>query len=318
VKESRISLSDTEPAAPPDTFGAGVRLEDTGHMEVKRNVFAGTDADFGVSVRSTSPRRWSAIVDCNLFRRNDSSATDTYGVGVGRWTAGRERVVLTNSTFQGNWQHKTGAISGTSVTAGPVNTLHRKTNKCVPKGPPTAVRATGGNSRSKVTWHAAGMRRWLPVTGYKVTAKAAGHRPVSKTVGPTARSAVLKGLKNKFTYTVTVTARTNGLSTSGRDKLYPTKITLKAKPGAVARGSKAALRGRLSSIDRNMHLAKRKVTIWAKPKGHAWKKIATVRTRSGGVFSLRVKPHKKTTYRAVYSGHPDLGSSHKTTVHVRR
>jgi hypothetical protein len=318
VKESHISLSDTEPAVPPDTFGAGVRLEDTGHMEVKRNVFAGSDADFGVSIRSTSPnRRWSAIVDCNLFRRNDTSATDTYGVGVGRWAGGRERVVLTNSTFQGNWRHRTGAVSGTSVTAGPVNTLHKKTNKCFPKSPPTDVLAAGGDSRSKVTWHAAVTRRWLPVTGYKITAKAAGHRPVSRTVGPTARSTVLKGLKNKLVYTVAVSARTNGLPATGRDKLYPTRITLKAKPRAVAAGRKAALSGRLSSIDRKLHLANRKVIIWSRPKGHTWKKIATVRTRSGGVFSLRVKPHKKTSYRAVYSGHPDLGSSHKTTVHVR-
>jgi hypothetical protein len=67
-----------------------------------------------------------------------------------------------------------------------------------------------------------------------------------------------------------------------------------------------------------MHLARHKVAIWAQPKGHKWTKIATVRTKSGGVFSLRVKPHRRTTYRAVYSGHPDLASRHKTTVRVRR
>jgi hypothetical protein len=318
VKESDISLSDTEPAAPPDTFGAGVRMEDTGHMEVKRNVFAGTNADFGVSIRSTSPtRRWSAIVDCNLFRRNDSSATDTYGVGVGRWTGGKVRVVLTNSTFQGDWKHTTGTISGASVSAGPVNTLHRTTNKCSPKAPPTHVVSTGGDHRSKVTWHAAKPRPWLPVTGYKVTAKAAGHPAISKTVSPTARSAVLKRLKNRLTYTVTVTARTNGRPASGRDTLYPTRITLKARPGTVHQGSRTALRGTLSSIDRKMHLAKRKVAIWAKPHGHGWRRIATVRTKLGGAFSLGVKPKRTTTYRAVYSGHPDLASRHKTTVHVR-
>jgi hypothetical protein len=319
VKESRISLSDTEPAAPPNSFSAGVRMEDAGHMEVKRNVFAGTDADFGVSIRSMSPtRQWAAIVDCNLFQRDDSSATDTYGVGVGQWTGGKETVVLTNSTFQGNWQHDTGAISGTSVTAGPVNTLHQLTNKCSPTVPPTHVLSSGGDHRSKVTWHAAGTWPWLPVTGYQVTAKAAGHRAVSKTVGPTATSVALTGLKNRLTYTVTVTARTNGQSASARDTLYPTKIRLKAKPRTVHQGGKAALRGTLSSIDRQMHLARHKVAIWAKPKGHKWTKIATVRTKSGGVFSLRVKPHRRTTYRAVYSGHPDLASRHKTTVRVRR
>jgi hypothetical protein len=319
VKESRISLSDTEPAAPPNSFSAGVRMEDTGHMEVKRNVFDGTNADVGVSIRSTSPtRQWAAIVDCNLFQRDDSSATDAYGLGVGQWTGGKESVVLTNSTFQGNWQHDTGTISGTSVTAGPVNTLHQLTNKCSPTAPPTHVLSSGGDHRSKVTWHAAGTWPWLPVTGHQVTAKAAGHPAVSKTVGPTARSAVLTGLKNKLTYTVTVTAQTNGQSASGSDKLYPTKITLKAKPRTVHKGRKAALHGRLSSIDPQMHLAKHKVAIWAKPKGHTWTKIATVRTKFRGVFSLRVKPHTRTTYRAVYSGHPDLASSHKTTVRVRR
>jgi hypothetical protein len=318
VKESRISLTDTEPAAPPNSFGAGVRMEDTGHMEIKRNVFAGTDADFGVSIRSTSPtRQWATIVDCNLFRRHDSSATDTYGVGVGRWAGGIESVVLTNSTFRGNWQHETGAISGTSVTAGPVNALHQQTTKCSPEVPPTQVLSSGGDRRSKVTWHAAGAWPWLPVTGYRVTAKAAGYPAVSKTVGPTARSAVLTGLKNRLTYTVTVTARTNGRYASARDKLYPTKITLEAKPRTVRKGGEAALRGTLSSIDPQMRLAQRKVAIWAKPQGHTWTKIATVRTTSGGVFSLRVKPHTSTTYRAVYSGHPDLASRHKTTVRVR-
>jgi hypothetical protein len=180
------------------------------------------------------------------------------------------------------------------------------------------VHSLGGDHRSKVTWHAALARHWLPVTGYKVTATAAGHPAISKTVGSTARSAVLKGLKNRLTYTVTVTARTNGLSASGRDKLYPTHITLRAKPTAVHQGRHAALRGKLSSIDPKMHLAKRKVAIWAKPKGHGWRKIATVRTKVGGVFSLRVKPHRKTTYRAVYPGHPNLASRHKATVHVRR
>ena len=218
VKESRISLSDTEPAAPPNSFSAGVRMEDTGHMEVKRNVFAGTNADFGVSIRSTSPtRQWAAIVDCNLFQRDDASATDSYGIGLGQWAGGNERVVLTNSTFQGNWQHETGVVSGTSVTAGPVNTLHQMTNKCSPTAPPSQVLSSGGDRRSKVTWHAAVAPPWLPVTGYQVTAEAAGHPAVSKTVGPTARAAVLTGLKNRLTYIVTVTARTNGQSASARD-----------------------------------------------------------------------------------------------------
>jgi hypothetical protein len=319
VKESGITLSDTEPAAPPNSFSAGVRMEDTGHMEIKRNVFAGTNADFGVSIRSTSPTRpWAAIVDCNLFRRDDSSATDTYGVGVGRWAGGNENVVLTNSTFQGNWQHETGTISGTDVTAGPLNSLHQQTNKCSPATPPTHVLSSGGDHRSKVTWQAAGAWPWLPVTDYTVTARTAGHPAVSNTVGPTATSAVLTGLKNRLTYTVTVTARTSGQSASARDKLYPTRITLRAKPRTIHRGGKAALRGTLSSTDRQMRLAKHKVAIWAKPKGHKWTRIATVRTKSGGVFSLRVKPHTRTTYRAVYSGHPNLASSHKTTLRVRR
>jgi hypothetical protein len=228
-----------------------------------------------------------------------------------------ESVVLTNSTFRGNWHQETGAISGTSVTAGPDSTLHQQTTKCSPEVPPTQVLASGGDRRSKVTWHAAGAWPWLPVTGYRVTAKAAGHPAVSKTVGPKARSAVLTGLKNRLTYTVTVTARTNGRYASARDKLDPTKITLEAKPRTVHKGGEAALRGTLSSIDPQMRLAQHKVAIWAKPRGHTWTKIATVRTRSGGVFSLRVRPHTSTTYRAVYSGHPDLASRHKTTVRVR-
>ena len=129
---------------------------------------------------------------------------------------------------------------------------------------------------------------------------------------------MLAGLKNRLTYTVTVTAQTNGQSAGARDKLYPTTMTLRAKPRTVPRGRKAVLRGTLSSIDRQMHLAQHKVAIWAKPRGHKWTQIATVRTERGGVFSLRVEPHTRTTYRAVYSGHPDLASRHTTTVRVRR
>ena len=123
------------------------------------------------------------------------------------------------------------------------------------------------------------------MTSYQVTAKAAGHAAITRTVGPTATSAVLAGLKNRLTYTVTVTAQTNGQSAGARDKLYPTTMTLRAKPRTVHRGRKAVLRGTLSSIDRQMHLAQHKVAIWAKPRGHKWAQIATVRTARGGVVA---------------------------------
>jgi hypothetical protein len=156
------------------------------------------------------------------------------------------------------------------------------------------------------------------VTEYIVRAKAAGHPTVAKTVGATATSARLTGLRNGVSYTVTVTARSNGGAAAGTTRLYATKVHFRAKPGRIHRGHKAVLRGRLTSMNPKAHLAKRHVAIWAKPKGHHWRQITTVRTKSDGTFALRVKPHKRTTYKAFYAGHPDLAAAHKTRVVVRR
>jgi len=324
IKENHITLSDTEPAASDTAFGAGVEiLADTApirRVEVKRNVFSGGAADFGISVSNPSqPKKLTAVVDCNLFRRNDTSASDVYGVGVAQWQASKlTNVQLTDSTFQGNWKHDTGTVvSGTSVSAGPVNNVRTATSTCAPPAP-THVFAAGGDRRSKVSWHASSAPEWAPLTGYKVSAKAAGHPAISKKVGPNATSATLKGLANKLTYKVTVTAQSNGGQAGASDMLYPTKMALRAKPGTIHRGDKSVLRGTLTSLDPKAHLAKRKVAIWAKPRGGHWAKIATVRTTSTGAFHDTVRPRKKTVYKAVYAGHPDLASSHRTTVVVNR
>jgi hypothetical protein len=320
IKENTIRLSDTEPAS-PSAYGAGVRIVGDAlanrRMEVKRNVFSGTDADFGITVENPAQAfKMTAATDCNLFRRNDSSATDPYGVAVAAWDGPKSNLLLSNSTFVG-WKHASGNVSGTSVSAGPANPVRTSDSTCKPAAPAHVV-AAGGDRRSKVTWHAAAAPAWAPLTGYLVQAKAKGHPAISKTVGPTARSTVLTRLNNSRTYTVTVTARSNGGQAHGTDVLYPTKITLKAKPGTIHRGAKSSLRGTLSSADRKAHLGKRKVAIWAKPKGGKWSKIATVKTRSTGRFATTVKPHKRTVYKAVYAGHPDLASSGRTTVVVKR
>jgi hypothetical protein len=304
------------------TYGAGVRIVGDNatnrRVEVKRNVFSGTHSDFGISVENPGTTfKMTAAVDCNLFRRNDSrTAGDTYGLGVGQWTSGKTNVQLTDSTFQGNWKQPTGNV-GTTVSAGPVNTVRSAASTCVP-GAPSHVVASGGDRQSKVTWHAGAALPYAPVTEYIVRAKAAGHPTVAKTVGATATSARLTGLRNGVSYTVTVTARSNGGAAAGTTRLYATKVHFRAKPGRIHRGHKAVLRGRLTSMNPKAHLGKRRVAIWAKPKGHHWRQITTVRTKSDGTFALRVKPHKRTAYRAFYAGHPDLAAAHKTKVVVRR
>jgi hypothetical protein len=319
ITQNQISLSDAEPPATPTTFRAGVSLYETLRVEVKKNLFIGGDADFGVSVENPAQtQKTTAAVTCNLFRRNDTSATDTYGVAVGQWgTGSKTNLQVAGATFRGNWKYTTGIVNpGTNtVSAGPAN---EPSTKCPPTTP-THVVAAGGNGQSKVTWHASTTAEWAPaLTGYTVKAKAAHHPTVSKTVAANATSAVLKGLKNGVNYTVTVTARSNGGSAAGTDHLYATKLSLKAKPGRIHRGQKAVLHGKLTSMDPKAHLAKRHVAIWAKPKGRKWRQITTVRTKSDGSFALRVKPHKRTTYKAFYAGRPDLASAHKTKVVVRR
>jgi hypothetical protein len=125
---------------------------------------------------------------------------------------------------------------------------------------------------------------------------------------------VLKGLSNHHTYVVTVTAQSNGGKASATDRLYRTRMSLTAKPGTIHRGARSTLHGKLSTAD--PRAGKRKVAIWAKPHGGRWSRIDTVRTTSAGAFSKTVKPHKRTTYKAVYGGHPDLASSSQTTVSV--
>jgi Fibronectin type III domain len=323
IKENHISLSDTEPAS-ASAFGAGVQIVKDGsasprRVEVKRNVFSGTNADFGISVSNPGQAaKMTAAIDCNLFRRSDSSATDTYGVGVGQWEdTSLTNVQVSDSSFEGNWKHLTGTVSGTTVTAGPANDLRSSASTCVP-GAPGHVFAVGGDRRSKVTWAAPTPLDYAPLTGYLVTAEATGHPAVSTTVGANATSATLTGLNNKLTYVVTVTAQSNGGTAAATDRLYPTKISLTAHPGRIHRGDRSILRGVLSSRDPNAHLSKRTVHLWAKPRGGKWSKIGKVRTKSGGHFSLTVKPRKKTVYRAVYSGHPDLASQGRVTVVVKR
>jgi len=314
ITENHIHLTDAEPAS-TSAFRAGVELEGTLRVEVKRNIFSGTNADFGVSVdNAASTQKTTAAIDCNLFARNDSSASDPYGVAVAQWTTGsKTNVLVTNATFVGNWNATTGVVTGTTVTTGAPN-VHD--GHCPPSAPGN-VSALGGDRRSKVTWQAAVAPEYAPLTDYVVEAKAAGQPAVSVTTGPNATSAVLAGLKNKLDYVVTVTAESNGGLAAGTAKLFSTRIALTAKPRIIHRGDRSVLRGTLSSGD-PQGLGRRKVAIWAKHAGGRWVHIDTVRTTSKGAFSKRVKPRKRTTYRAVYAGHPDLASAHKTTVKVKR
>ncbi|WP_151083448.1 right-handed parallel beta-helix repeat-containing protein [Nocardioides cynanchi] len=315
ITENHIHLTDSEPAS-PSSFRAGVELEGTLRVEVKRNIFSGTDADFGISVdNAAATQKTTAAVDCNVFARNDSSASDPYGVAVAQWTTGsKTNVQVTNATFQGNWNATTGVVNGTTVTAGVPN-VHD--GHCPPSGP-LNVAALGGDGRSKVTWQAAAAPEWAPLTDYVVKAQAPGQPDVSVTTGPNATSATLAGLKNKVSYVVTVTAESNGGAATGTTRLSATKIAFTAKPRLIHRGATSMLSGKLSSGDPHARLGKRKIVIWGKHLGGRWAKVGTVRTTSKGTFSERVKPRKRTTYRAVYAGHPDLASSHRTTVSVRR
>ena len=315
VKESTITL--TGASSPSQTsFSAGVRIIQTRRVEVRRNVFSGADADFGVSVEGPSPtgNKTTGVIDCNVFNRTAPTGPDPYGVAAGLWSGAKTQLLLTNATFQGQWSHKS-AVIGTSVGAGPSN-IHD--GHCPPNAPRHVV-AHGGDGRSKVTWKASVpfIPNYAPVTTYKVSAKAAGHKAVVQTVTSPATSAVLKGLNNKLNYKVTVTAQSSGGQTGATDKLYATKVSLSATPARVHRGGKSTLSGRLTSKDSSVRLSNRKVQIWAKPLGGKWSQIGTVTTKGGGHFTRVVRTQRKTTYKAVYLGKPGLAGQHKTTVSVR-
>jgi hypothetical protein len=318
ITENTITLSGAEPAADATDFRAGVTVDHTLRVEIKRNVFSGNDADFGVAALNTlASAKTTAAVDCNLFRRNDTrtAGNDPFGAAVARFSTDTHlvNVTLTNSTVEGNWNRTSGTVSGTTVTAGVPNTT---TGHCAPTAPGNVV-AKGGDGRSKVTWKAArAPGAWAPLTGYKVTAKTAGRPAVVKNVAANATSAQLTGLKNGHAYKVTVSAENNSGHTNGTAKLAATKLSLSGT-GAVRHGGTAHLSGTLKSSDPQTHVSKRTIEIWAKPKGGKWTKIGTVKTTGGGHFSKSVKPKKTTTYKAVYAGHPGLASSHKTTVVVR-
>lgn len=227
VKLSHIALSDAEPAS--DTvFGAGVRIEKDNstlprRIEVKRNVFTGGNADFGISVSNAFPtKKLTADTNCNLFVRHDTSSDDPYGVGVARWqNSSKTNLLVSNSTFQGNWNHDTGNVSGLTVTAGPPNTLAASTSTC-PPGAPRHLRANRNAHKphkATVSWHTAAAPVYAPLTRYRVKAKAKGHPAIIKNVGPGHTSVVLKRLGTKLAYHVTVTARSNGGKASAAVRL---------------------------------------------------------------------------------------------------
>lgn len=80
-----------------------------------------------------------------------------------------------------------------------VNAVHP-----VPPSVPTAVQAVGEFGGATVTWHAPVSDGGAPWSGYTVTAMPGA---ITQTVGPTATSAIITGLKPRTSYVFTVVAR---------------------------------------------------------------------------------------------------------------
>ncbi len=318
IKESTIALNENEPATTSD-FGTAIRMIDSPRVEIKRNVISGTNGDIGLSVDNDNlpTKTATAVVACNLFQRAETTGdSDNLGYGAARWVDGvnKTKIVLTDSTFVG-WNQDTAVIDEATSTAsaGPSN---NRAGQCNPKAP-TTVHAGGGNHTTRVTWQPGTALAYAPVTGYVVTAKAAGHKAIKATVGPSATSTPLSGLNNRLSYKVTVRAQNNSGSSVASSMLYPTKLTLGAKPAQVNKGQKSVLRGTLTSQDSTVRLVGRTIVISAKPAGGKWHTISKVKTKTGGVFSKTVRTGKKTVYRASYAGKPGLASTRMTTIRVR-
>ncbi len=316
IKGSTISVNDAGAARTQGEYGTGIRLYSTGgRIGLTNNVIDSSGGgDVGVSVDNdaSSLVRTTADLSCTLIRRGSAPTPDPYGFGVLRFADNGKKTSspISDSTFAG-WKQDTTIYDGT-FGAGDANNA---AGQCPPL-PPKSVLARGGDHRSKVTWNAGTALVYAPVTGYTVTAKAPGRKPVKKSVGANATSAMVTGLNNTVTYKVTVQANSNGGSTSSTDMLYPTSMKFGAKPGKVHKGQKSVLRGTLSSKDPSAKLARRAIVISSKKAGGSWSTLKTVRTSPQGTFSLGVRPGKRTSYRATYAGAPDLASSRLTTVRV--
>lgn len=98
----------------------------------------------------------------------------------------------------------------------------------------------------------------------------------------------------------------NGMPTVSQP--VSTKLSFSAKPKIVTLGTKTLLKGKLRDVA-GQGLFRKKIKIKAGKKT-----IRTMKTAAGGVFKLRVKPKKRTTYRAVFAGNVDYKPSSKTAI----
>lgn len=106
------------------------------------------------------------------------------------------------------------------------------TNEVTPVGPPTApgsVTAAPGNRQVTVTWTEA-TPDGVPVTGYVITSSEGG-APV--TVGPDARSAVVRGLSNGTKVRFTVSANSSVGRGAGRTTPFVVPVGKPGKPTEV-------------------------------------------------------------------------------------
>ncbi|MDQ1747084.1 MAG: trimeric autotransporter adhesin [Frankiaceae bacterium] len=181
---------------------------------------------------------------------------------------------------------------------------------------PTGVTAVAGDAKATVSWTAPADSGGVPVTHYVVTANPGNHQVT--TADGTTTQAVVTGLTNGTTYTITVLAQNvagdgaSSASVPATPKFVTTETVATSKP-SVSYGTKITLSGQLLRSN-SAPIVGASVLVFRVPDVGGTAHIATVKTNSAGRWSYTFAPGLNASYYARFLGDGADASSGSTKV----